>query len=310
MTMDKNNKILSYFFIMFLCIGLFIFFNKDNVNASLKSYSPVAYDISQHQGYLTDSQVKNLKKEVKFVILRVQDGHYTDIKFSHNVKLMNRYNIKYGVYGYSEYKNPYQARQEARRMYYLAKGALFYANDFEIPFNNYTDVSTLAWAHEMKSINGGKPIILYGSRSKLDMFNSNTLKAYNNIWLASYSKYMPNPSYTYDLWQYTDAYPSVSLNQKLDGNTVPYGGRINDLLYRKNNRKLNLNLYYHVKNMSYMKVINKRGINLYVNGKVIRRTKYGEILPIKSFKIKNNRVMAKGELATYTANKKSVSIYK
>lgn len=308
--MDKNNKILVCISTLFLCMFLFVFFGKTNVNASGQRYSPVAYDISQYQGYLTDSQAKNLKKEVKFVILRVQDGSYKDIKFEHNVKLMDRYNIKYGVYGYSEYYDSYQARQEARNLYRLAKNALFYANDFEKTFKYNTDYSTLAWASEMKAINGGKPIVLYGSKSTLDMFNKNTLKAYNNIWLASYSKYMPNPSYTYDLWQYTDAYPSVSLNQKLDGNTVPYGGRINDLLYRKNNKKLNLNLYYHIKNMNYMKVINKKGVNLYINGKVIRRAKYGEILAIKSFKIKNNRVMAKGNLATYTANKKSVSIYK
>ncbi|GAA6237491.1 GH25 family lysozyme [Apilactobacillus micheneri] len=308
--MNKNNKILACISTLFLCMFLFLFFGETNVNASGQSYSPVAYDISQYQGYLTDSQAKNLKKEVKFVILRVQDGSYKDIKFEHNVKLMDRYNIKYGVYGYSEYTNPYQARQEARRLYYSAKGALFYANDFEIGFKNNTDASTSAWANEMRAVNGGKPIVLYGSKSTLDLFKKNTLKIYNNIWLASYSKYMPNPSYKYDLWQYTNAYPSVSLSQKLDGNTIPYGGRINDLLYRKNNKKLNLNLYYHIKNMSYMKVINKKGVNLYINGKVIRRAKYGEVLPIKSFKIKHNRVMAKGNLATYTANKKSVAIYK
>ncbi|UQS84761.1 hypothetical protein MOO46_05820 [Apilactobacillus apisilvae] len=305
-----NKKAIKFMLVIVLLFCVFFFCSK-TVNADNKSDSPVAYDISQYQGYLTDNQAKQLKKEIKFVILRVQDGSYMDVKFQNNVKLMNRYNIKYGVYSYSEYTNSYQARIEARRLHHNALGALFYVNDYELQMNKNSDEATSSWAHEMRKISGGKPVVLYGSRSKIDGFDNKTLKDYNNIWLASYSKYMPNPSYHYDLWQFTDKYPSVSLNQRLDANMVPYNGNINNLLYQKHKQgsKVHLENYYHQKNMSYFKVINKKGIPLYVNGKYLRTAKYGEVLAIKSFDIKNNRVMAKGNLATYTSRKTSVAIY-
>ncbi|CAI2663246.1 hypothetical protein AKUA2003_13940 [Apilactobacillus kunkeei] len=191
---------------------------------SFKPYTPVAYDISEFQGSLNDQEVMNLKNEVKFVVLRIQDGQYHDRQVNNNISLMEKYGIPYGVYSYSRYTNSNQAREEAKRLHSLAPNARFYANDFEISFTNTSDQDAVSWAHEMKHLTK-QPVILYSSQSILDQFQQSTLNAYSAVWLANYTNYTPNPSYNYDLWQYTDKYQSKALGQTLDADTIPVGGR-------------------------------------------------------------------------------------
>ncbi|WP_203619519.1 hypothetical protein [Apilactobacillus nanyangensis] len=191
---------------------------------SFKPYTPVAYDISEFQGQLSDQQVMNLKNEVKFVVLRMQDGQYHDRQVNNNISLMDKYGIPYGVYSYSRYTNPAQARQEARRLYSLAPNARFYVNDFEIGFTNTSDQGAVSWAKTMKRLTN-QPVIFYSSQSTLDQFQQSTLNAYTAVWLANYTNYTPNPRYNYDLWQYTDKYQSKALGEALDADTIPLGGR-------------------------------------------------------------------------------------
>lgn len=194
-------------------------------HSQVKSYTPVAYDISEFQGHLTRQQVLNLKKEVKFVILRVQDGQYHDHQVNNNIRLMQRYGVPYGVYSYSRYTNSRQAAAEARRLHRLAPRARFYVNDFETSYTRRKEYASNVWAKKMKSLAGGNPIVLYGSKSMLDSFKPRTLGSYNNVWLADYTNYMPNPRYQYDLWQYTDRYPSNALGERLDADVIPIGGK-------------------------------------------------------------------------------------
>ncbi|KPN79411.1 hypothetical protein RZ56_08900 [Apilactobacillus kunkeei] len=191
---------------------------------SFKPYTPVAYDISEFQGKLTDQQVMNLKNEVKFVVLRIQDGQYHDQQVNNNVNLMNKYGIPYGVYSFSRYENTAQAQEEAQRLHALAPNARFYVNDFETGFTSSSDQNAVSWANAMKQLTK-QPVILYSSQSILDQFQQSTLNAYSAVWLANYTNYTPNPKYNYDLWQYTDKYQSKALGEALDADTIPVGGR-------------------------------------------------------------------------------------
>lgn len=85
-----------------LLIGLLVMFaftivaNKQAQAASLNSQVP---DLSEWQGKLTATQVKNLAKVEPFIILRVQYGSdYKDKYFAHNAALCAQYGLKYGVY--------------------------------------------------------------------------------------------------------------------------------------------------------------------------------------------------------------------
>lgn len=191
---------------------------------SFKPYTPVAYDISEFQGKLNDQQVMNLKNEVKFVVLRIQDGQYHDQQVNNNIRLMDKYGIPYGVYSFSRYTNSAQAAEEAQRLHSLAPNARFYVNDFETGFTNTSDKNAVSWANSMKQLTQ-QPVILYGSQSTLDQFQQSTLSTYSAVWLANYTSYTPNPKYDYDLWQYTDKYQSRALGESLDADTIPVGGR-------------------------------------------------------------------------------------
>lgn len=226
--MSKENKIKKILFS--LTLGTMIALSGNYVKShadttsTFKSYTPVAYDISEYQGKLTDQQVINLKNEIHFVILRIQDGQYHDKQVNNNIRLMEKYNLPYGVYSFSRYNNPLQAQQESQRLFSLAPRAKFYVNDFETKYTTSSNQSAVSWAAQMKKLTK-RPVILYGSQSMLDRLNANTLKAYSAVWLANYNKYMPNPSYNYDLWQFTDRYLSNALGKKLDADTIPVGAK-------------------------------------------------------------------------------------
>lgn len=215
------------------------------VHAQITSYTPVAYDISEFQGQLTQQQVLNLKREIKFVILRVQDGLYHDRQVNHNIYLMRKYGVPYGVYSFSRYTNSAQAAAEASRLHRLAPNAKFYVNDFETGYTRSKEYAAVAWANRMKSLSNGRPVVLYASKYMLDAFQPSTLNSYNNIWLADYTNYMPNPRYQYDLWQYTDSYHSNALGERLDADVIPIGGKSS---------------YYWTKNRGYKRRPAKRRV--------------------------------------------------
>ena len=62
--------------------------------------------------------------------------------------------MKYGVYSYSMYESPKDARYEAKTLSQRAPKAAFYINDYEEQTVKSGDdeTATQAWANEMRSL--------------------------------------------------------------------------------------------------------------------------------------------------------------
>ena len=178
-------------------------------------------DISEWQGNLTDSQVKQLKKDYNFIIIRGQYGsEYVDQCLENNSALLDKNNMKFGVYSYSLYENADDARNEAQTLYSRAPKASFYVNDFEQ--NSITsgdaDTATKAWADEMKQLAGNKKVLFYSYENFMTNDVPNAVSAYDGYWLAAYQEQEPNREKV--LWQYTDSYYAPELNQNVDANYI------------------------------------------------------------------------------------------
>ena len=180
------------------------------------------YDISNWQGYISDSKAAQLKNEVSFVILKAENGGlYTDSQFNHNVHEMNQNSSPYGAYDYSVYANDAQAAGEADALYQRAPQADFYVNDCE-ENKAGSDLSsaTASWANEMHSLTK-RPVVLYSDLSFMNhQLNATARNSYDTRWVADYGA-EPNTSYHYDLWQYTDNHYSNALGKAVDASTFP-----------------------------------------------------------------------------------------
>ena len=176
-------------------------------------------DISEWQGQLTAQQVKELKENYDFIIIRAQYGSAkVDAALAHNSALLDQYGMKFGVYSYSMYTNPQDARNEARILYNRAPKASLYVNDFEQ--NNVTsggvNESTSAWYDEMKGLAGDKKVLLYSYENFMRQNLTQTVSDYDGFWLANYNPDRPTREHV--LWQYTSKYHSPELNQDVDAN--------------------------------------------------------------------------------------------
>ncbi|MCU5746490.1 GH25 family lysozyme [Staphylococcus sp. SQ8-PEA] len=174
-------------------------------------------DISEWQGNLTQAQVKQLKKNYDFIIIRAQYGsEYVDKSLEHNSYLLDKNGMKFGVYSYSMYENPQDARYEAQTLYNRAPKASFYVNDFEqnSVTSGTTDEATSAWHDEMKRLAGNKKILLYSYENFMLQNASIAVSDYDGFWLAAYTDQQPTREKV--LWQYTDSYYSPELQQNVD----------------------------------------------------------------------------------------------
>ena len=76
-------------------------------NASTTASGERVLDISEWQGKLSAQQVKDLKANYDFIIIRAQYGsEKVDAALEHNSNLLDKYNLDFGVYSYSMYENP------------------------------------------------------------------------------------------------------------------------------------------------------------------------------------------------------------
>ncbi|PTJ51931.1 GH25 family lysozyme [Mammaliicoccus sciuri] len=178
-------------------------------------------DLSEWQGELTSAQVKKLKANYDFIILRAQYGSdYKDATFDTNSKLLSANNMKYGVYTYSMYENASEARTEAKSLYNRAPNASFYINDYEEESvaSGDTNASTLAWLNEMRKYSGDKKVLLYSYEDFMVNHTANAVGSYDGYWLASYQETQPEREHV--LWQYTDSYYSSELDQNVDANVL------------------------------------------------------------------------------------------
>ena len=179
------------------------------------------YDLSEWQGKFTDDQVKKLKDEVPFVILRVQFGSaYYDKTFDNNVALMKKYNVPYGVYSFSQYTDPNDAADEAKALYNRAPDAKFYVNDYEQQTvkSGGTNESTLAWINALRPLVGNRKILFYSYQSFMLNHAAEAISAYDGYWLAAYQTNEPQREHV--LWQYTDHYYSPALGQYVDSSLL------------------------------------------------------------------------------------------
>lgn len=196
------------------------------------------YDLSEWQGKFTDDQVKKLKDEVPFVILRVQYGtrHY-DKTFNHNKAMLEKYGVPYGVYSYSRYTSNASAAREARDLYYRAPNAKFYVNDFESTHlgRSTARAATLKWVQTLRPLVGNKKILFYSYQSFMKTYAKSALSSYDGYWLAAYTRHEPSVSHV--LWQYTDRYYSAALNKKVDASKMRQDQSwfIGDVIVKANN---------------------------------------------------------------------------
>ena len=194
--------------------------SRSALTRSANKRSNSVLDLSEWQGTFSASQVQKLKSEVPFVILRVQYGSgYSDWAFQHNAALLKKYDVPFGVYSFSQYSNASDARQEARDFYNRSKSynPKFYVNDYEdqTVTSGSTNTATKAWYTELRNLVGNqKKILFYSYQSFLDSYASTAVSSYDGYWLAAYQSYEPSREHV--LWQYTDSYPSSSLNQNVD----------------------------------------------------------------------------------------------
>ncbi|KRG11053.1 GH25 family lysozyme [Staphylococcus sp. NAM3COL9] len=176
-------------------------------------------DISEWQGDLTEQEVKDLKANYDFIIIRAQYGsEKVDASLEHNSALLDKYSMDFGVYSYSMYENPEDARYEAQTLYNRAPKASFYINDFEqdTVTSGTTEESTSAWYDEMKSLAGNKKVLFYSYENFMAEHASESANEYDGSWVANYNPDQPTREHV--LWQYTDSYASPELNQDIDAN--------------------------------------------------------------------------------------------
>lgn len=298
--------------------------NQNNVpNNNINGRKSNAYDISQWQGNISNNQAKELKHEVQFMILKVDQGGYEDQDFVNNSAQLNINHVPYGVYDYSVYHNPYQAQQEARAVVNQAPHAKFYVNDSEID-NAGTQLnnSTQAWANEVHALTR-KPAVLYSDLSFINNhFSAVTRHVYNAMWIASYGV-EPDPSWHYDLWQYTNHAYSPALQQNVDADAFPVGNnkplsfwtgkyhhKVRAYIHHKSHAKRHhYRKHYHVEGKyhhhvhiykgyyhtlpkdKWLKVTRRYGINLYnkSNNKVMGRVNKGTVLQVTHYDLSHYR---------------------
>ncbi|CAI2578145.1 hypothetical protein AKUG0406_04590 [Apilactobacillus kunkeei] len=179
------------------------------------------YDLSEWQGNFTDNQVRTLKNEVPFVILRVQFGSaYNDKTFAHNVALMKKYGVPYGVYSFSQYTSPSDAASEAKTLYSRAPEARFYVNDYEQQTvkSGGTNAATKAWVNALRPLVGNRKILFYSYQSFMTSHAAEAVSSYDGYWLAAYQTNEPQREHV--LWQYTDHFYSPALNQYVDASVL------------------------------------------------------------------------------------------
>ena len=88
--------------------------NEVQSEASTTQSGERVLDISEWQGDLTEQEVIDLKANYDFIIIRAQYGsEKVDASLEHNSALLDKHDLDFGVYSYSMYENPEDARYEA-----------------------------------------------------------------------------------------------------------------------------------------------------------------------------------------------------
>lgn len=175
-------------------------------------------DISEWQGKLSKTQVKNLKGQTQFVINRVQYGsNYEDIHHKTNENLYVKYGVPFGSYDFATFTSKSGAIQEAKDFYRRSnKHTTFYVLDFETTSMSASAANTAvkAWYSQMRKLTK-KHLLFYSYQSFATTYANSARKKFDAQWIANYSY---KPTVSFSLWQYTDNYYLKALGKYVDNN--------------------------------------------------------------------------------------------
>lgn len=218
----KLNKVTkSLVLLVFSFIALFSLTNLFNTKPVKAAY--IFPDTSVWQGNFTATKVRALKKEVPFIFIRAQYGSASeDSVFIHNATLLKKYGVPFGVYSFSMYTSPRDAKNEAKVLYERTHSydPIAYINDFEslnLP-SSEANKATADWYKEMNTLTN-KPIVFYSYRSFQQSYAPTAYAKYSDYWLAAYTSVTPTPA-NYSAWQYSDAHYFSALGMSTDASRV------------------------------------------------------------------------------------------
>ena len=196
--------------------------------------SEIGIDVSSHQKSIDWSAVKN--SGVKFAIIQVgYRGYETgalmdDAYFEENIQGAIENGIDVGVYFFSQAVSAEEARAEADfvlervKKYKLQLPIVFdleeVSNATDRVENTTSEERTQAAVTFMNHIkNAGYQAMVYSSSQLFEtVFDINYLHDYD-FWVADYSS-VPNFSYHFSIWQYTDAGTVDGISTNVDMNIM------------------------------------------------------------------------------------------
>ncbi|WP_215660013.1 GH25 family lysozyme [Secundilactobacillus kimchicus] len=293
------------------------------------------YDLSEWQGNISATQARNLKTEVGGLILRTGYGsNYKDRVIDHNIAMVERYGIPYGVYQFNQYTSASDARTEARYTLARAPHARFYVNDAEQHTTSNFSTATKAWGAEMQKLTT-KPVYLYSYRWFYNAYIGSKTP-YDGFWLAAYQSTRPTP-YDYQMWQFSSTYYSRALGKSLDANrqvsgdwfgksdvvtakSYSYGGRFKgetvqakkSVAFYQQKFKLDKSLINQNLTVKQTKTIkdgkSRQAVLLYHGKQVIGWVRAQDVTPYyHSSKVKKLKVIGTKGIYTYLHGKKAVA---
>lgn len=184
-------------------------------------------DVSKWQGSIDWSKVA---KTVDFAVIRTQYGSSVEDYMHTTYESQAKANgVPFGVYSYSLAISSSDARQEARDFYKRAdKSAQMYVIDVEeLTGKSGESMRTIinAYIDELRKYTD-KKVGLYIAHHLYTTLNLDTTKA-DFVWIPRYGS--AAPSYSYDLWQYTDKGIVSGINGYVDMNKLHPSNTIKDI---------------------------------------------------------------------------------
>lgn len=184
-------------------------------------------DVSKWQGSIDWSKAA---KTVDFAVIRTQYGSSVeDYMHSTYEKQAKANGVPFGVYSYSLAISSSDARQEARDFYNRAdKSAEMYVIDVEeLTGKSGESMRTIinAYVDELRKYTD-KKVGLYIAHHLYTKLNLDTTKA-DFVWIPRYGA--AAPSYSYDLWQYTDKGIVSGINGYVDMNRLHPSNTLKDI---------------------------------------------------------------------------------
>lgn len=165
-----------------------------------------------------------LAKDVKFVILRVQDGSLADIKYNEYAGKCKAHGIPFGVYAFCRYTSEAGARKEATNFFNRSRvnghRPNFYFLDCEVATQTRNARATEAYRKQLKDL-GVDKIGVYIAHH-LRGASTIDFSKFDKVWIPRYGGL--KPAFACDLWQHTEHGRVDGYSGGVDLNTIVRGG--------------------------------------------------------------------------------------